>query len=167
MVFPHNEAVANATHKKRKRTSSTKAGVTKRKGTATSTSTSTADTRSTRCCLKLFSVSLLYHVQSPHQYIFFSLFTQNLELDPMTLFFSKFCNPSLFFKTPGALKPQNIQGRHQGRSVPSRKNLHQRGLLQLWQPAHPAPLQKPEAKSNSNLKKVRFLSVILAAVFLA
>ncbi|KAG2585923.1 uncharacterized protein LOC120672146 [Panicum virgatum] len=48
MVFPHNEVVANATHKKRKRTSSTKAGVTKRKGTATSTSTSTADTRSTR-----------------------------------------------------------------------------------------------------------------------
>ena len=71
MVFPHNEAVVNATHKKRKRTSSTKAGVTKRKGTSTSTSTSTADTRSTRCYLKLFSVSLLYHVQSPHQYTFF------------------------------------------------------------------------------------------------
>jgi len=74
MVFPHNEAVVNATHKKRKRTSSTKAGVTKRKGTSTSTSTSTADTRYTKCCLKLFSVSLLYHVQSPHQYTFFFAF---------------------------------------------------------------------------------------------
>ncbi|KAG2535076.1 hypothetical protein PVAP13_9NG047273 [Panicum virgatum] len=47
-VFPHNEAGVNATHKKRKRTSSTKAGVTKRKGTSTNTSTSTADTRSTK-----------------------------------------------------------------------------------------------------------------------
>ncbi|KAG2579513.1 hypothetical protein PVAP13_6NG262600 [Panicum virgatum] len=48
MIFPHNEAVANATHKKKKRNSSTKIGVTKRKEPATTTSTSTADTRSTR-----------------------------------------------------------------------------------------------------------------------
>ncbi|KAG2605846.1 hypothetical protein PVAP13_4NG159862 [Panicum virgatum] len=48
MVFPHNEAVANATHKIRKRKSSTKTGVTKKKGPATTTSTITADTRSTR-----------------------------------------------------------------------------------------------------------------------
>ena len=99
-----------------------------------------------------FHYFIMYnHLTNTH---FFLLFTQNLELDPMTLFFSKFCNPSLFFKTPGALKPQNIQGRHQGRSVPSRKNLHKRGLLQLWQPARPAPLQIPEARSNSSLNKV-------------
>ncbi|KAG2585250.1 hypothetical protein PVAP13_6KG380806 [Panicum virgatum] len=48
MVFPHNEAVVNATHKTRKRKSSTKTGVTKKKGPAITTSTSTADTRSTR-----------------------------------------------------------------------------------------------------------------------
>ncbi|KAG2588399.1 hypothetical protein PVAP13_5NG332762 [Panicum virgatum] len=40
MVFPHNEAVANATHKKGKRKSSTKLGVSKRKGSTTTTSTS-------------------------------------------------------------------------------------------------------------------------------
>ncbi|KAG2644273.1 hypothetical protein PVAP13_2KG298347 [Panicum virgatum] len=43
MVWPHNEAVANATHKKGKRkSSSSSSGAKKRKKTTTSTSTSTA-----------------------------------------------------------------------------------------------------------------------------
>ena len=67
MVFPHNEAVANATHKTRKRKSSTKTGVTKKKGPATTTSTSTADTRSTRCGLNLFLLftTLSFTITSP------------------------------------------------------------------------------------------------------
>jgi hypothetical protein len=43
MVFPHNEAVANATHKKRKRKSSSSTfGAKKNKGAATTTTTSTS-----------------------------------------------------------------------------------------------------------------------------
>ena len=45
MVFPHNEAVQNATHKKRKRTTSSSSRGKKTKGLATTASTSTTNTR--------------------------------------------------------------------------------------------------------------------------
>ena len=135
MVFPHNEAVANATHKKRK-SASTKKGATKRKGPATTTSTSTADTRSTRCGLNLFSLFNTFSFTITSLIHIFLLYTQDLELTPMTLFLSKLRTLRLFFKTLDALNPYNIQCRHQGRNVPS-ESLHQRGL-QLRQPTRPA-----------------------------
>jgi len=41
----------------------------------------------------------------------------------MTLFISKVCTLRLFLKTLDVLKPWNIQCRHQGRNVASRKKL--------------------------------------------
>ena len=52
MVFPYNEAVANATHTTQKRKSSTKKSASKKKGPATTTSISNAS----RCALKTFSL---------------------------------------------------------------------------------------------------------------
>jgi hypothetical protein len=60
MVFPHNEAVANAIHKPRKK----KAAAKKNKGPATTT-TSSGNTVSTRYGLHLFQFSILQHLQ-PH-----------------------------------------------------------------------------------------------------
>ncbi|KAG2577444.1 hypothetical protein PVAP13_6NG101003 [Panicum virgatum] len=122
MVFPHNEAVANATHKKRKRTSSTKTGVTKRKGTSTSTSTSTADTRS-----------------------------GTGSNDPLPL---QVLQPVPLLQDTGCPEATEHTVQTPRKKCAIKKNLHKRGLLQLWQPARPAPLQIPQARSNSSLNKV-------------
>jgi hypothetical protein len=59
MVFPHNEAVANATHKKRKRKSSyCTSGAKKDKGAAATTTTSTSGPNSVSNRYVFFATSL-------------------------------------------------------------------------------------------------------------
>jgi len=87
----------------------------------------------------------MYYTLRIHNFL---LFTQDLELDPMTLFLSKFCNPCLFFKTPGALKPQRIQCRHQGRSVPSRKKLTPKRAPAVVAASPSSPVSKTRSKKQ-------------------
>ncbi|XP_039801170.1 uncharacterized protein LOC120665623 isoform X4 [Panicum virgatum] len=93
MVLPHNDAVANAAHQKRKKKSSTKTCVNKRKRPPTTTSTSTANTLSSRCAR--FGIG---------------------SNDPLP---RQIVHPAPFHQDIGAMKPQHIQCRYQGRNVPS------------------------------------------------
>lgn len=106
MVFPHNETVANATHKPKR----VKKGTTK-KGPPPTTSTSRL----------IFHFSITCHLQPTISLIFF--FIQGLELDPMTpfLLFMKLSTLLLFMKKLHLMKSlhRHRQCIHQGRSKPS------------------------------------------------
>jgi len=77
MVFPHNEAVANATHKTRKRKSSTKIGVTKRRGQQPLLQQVLPILGLPGVGLICSCFSLLCPLQSPHRYMFLTLYTRS------------------------------------------------------------------------------------------
>jgi hypothetical protein len=69
-------------------------------------------------------------------------------MDPMTPFLSKLSTLLLFMK-----KLHPMKSLHQNRSKPSRRSVHQGGLLLKWS-THPAQLLIPEARRNSSLNKL-------------
>ena len=77
MVFPHNEAVANATHKTRNRKSSTKTGVTKKKGQQPLLQQVLPIPGLPGVGLICSCFSLLCPLQSPHRYMLLTLYTRS------------------------------------------------------------------------------------------